>query len=380
MRNGILLLLCVALQAFADEVKLADATAAASVERTRSPAGFAVSVVFRPVTTLDDVSNREMSAVMAQFYADEALSSFLNAQKAIIPSRVKSSTEKTDQGNVKWQFAVPEDAVIDAPVKEVDVREEVVGKKGRLKTGAKTRLQDFRSTCFRDLRVAETLFAEEIETAKKADEKEMLKRRIQDALAALRRKIKEDDDLFRAEKSELTKKVDKIESFLLSKLEGSESEAHCKEKANELPIKDAVFKEPFGSLLKADPILLTHGGARFVQMKDGRVVILSVGSAAASNDDREDIVELKASAELGKLQAGEETAVANKLERKYVRSANGSDMHENMNMKRTSSISFNSIDFHKSGETVGTWLSKDGKRFFLAKGRIALSGQAKAMP
>ena len=41
-----------------------------------------------------------------------------------------------------------------------------------------------------------------------------------------------------------------------------------------------------------------------------------------------------------------------------------------MEMKRLSKTVVNSIDFHKTGETVGTWLSADRKRFFMAKGRI----------
>ena len=94
MKVILLFLFGVISSAHADEIKLADASASASVTRIQTPKGFDVSVSFRPVATLDEVSNEEMTEVMAMFYVDEALSSFLKAQKAIIPRKVKFSFEK----------------------------------------------------------------------------------------------------------------------------------------------------------------------------------------------------------------------------------------------------------------------------------------------
>ena len=363
--------LCVMSLAHAKEVHLADSSASANVEAVASPKSFEISVVFNPITTLDKVSNAEMTEVIAQFYADEALSSFLGKDKAIIYRRTKFSHDNADEGKVKWKFVVPDDAVIDASVKCVEVRESMIGKKSRKRVDVKTRIQDFRSTCFRDLRIAEGLFAEEVSSTRDSNAKEKLRRRIGNAFRALRRKISADDDLFRAEKEELIKKANKVEEYLKNKLKGNGAESDDDDaRDTEVPVVDAVFKHPFGELLKADAILLTHGGARFVELDGDTIAILSVGFAPANHDDREDIAELKASAELGKLQAGEESVVMQKLDRQYNRSTKNGEVSEHLDVKRTTVTTVASIDFHKSGETVGTWLSKDRKRFFLAKGRI----------
>lgn len=381
MKFGLLFFLCVIFfQTFADEIKLADASASASVARSLSPTGFVISVVFRPVTTLDEVTNGEMTEVLAQFYAEEALSLFLKESKAIVPIRAKFSFERVNEGKEKWSFVVPEVAVIDAPVLTVETRAEIVGKKSSSKPSTKTRILDFRSSCFRDLRVAETLFAEKVDAVNGQEAKVALRKKIQEAFSALRLKIKADDDLFRSEKEELVNKVEKVEGFLVARIDGDDSEFNRKEQVRNLPIIDAVFTKPYGDLLCADPILLTRGGARIVEWKEGAIAILAVGFASADNDEREDIAELKASAELGKLLAGEETLFANKLERCYSSTTNGDEVRENLEKKRVSTISVHSMDFHKVGETVGTWFSKDGKRFFLAKGRIVVNGSKRSGP
>ena len=367
----LVLLLWTVASVSAVEIKLADASASASVVSVTSQPGDRISVEFRPVTTLDEISNREMSETLAQFYAEEALSSFLHASKAIVFSKAQSILKGEGDNKARCVFNVPAEAIIDAPFRNVEKREEIVGKRrAENKVDANTRILDFRSTCFRDLRIAETLFSEEIATAKNANERAASQRKIKDGFSALRLKIKADDSLFRSEKAELIEKVDKVENYLLTEAIGEKDKTNRTDSEKNLPILDAVFKEPFGDLLKADPILLTHGGARFIEMADGRVAILAVGFTMAENEDKEDIAELKASAELGKLRGGEEAVVGNKIERQYRRSSSGNDVNESMELKRSSTTIVNSMDFHKTGETVGTWLSADGKRFFLAKGRI----------
>lgn len=366
------LCICAVAQSLAAEIALADVSASASVENAPSKDGYGITVEFLPVTTLDDTSNDEMTRTMAQFYAEEALSNFLNALKAINFRKVSEDRAQGSKGRTRFAFRVPGGAVIDAPAGKVELREEIVSTRktpGKAGIDTKAALLDFRSTCFRDLRVAEALFAEELDSAKDGSEKEGIRRKIEGAFAALRRKIKEDDGLFRAEKSELREKADKIERYLMEKTAG-DTDGVRETNGKALPIANAVFKEPYGALLKADAILLAHGGARFVEMEDGCVAILAVGSAAADNDDREDIAELQASASLGKLQGGEETIVKNSLDRRYSRSSGNDDNAENMELKRLSRTITSSIDFHQCGETVGTWFSPDGKRFFMAKGRI----------
>lgn len=367
----LLLSLCAILPVFSEKVKLADANASASVDRSASD-GYEITVSFRPVTTLDEDANREMTETLAIFYAEEALSSFLNAQKGIVVRGTKFLSEKARGGNEKWTFVVPDGSIADVPEVKVEVREAVVGRKISSRSDPDTVIRDFRSSCFRDLRVAETLFAEKIASVKERAEKDRLLEKIRDAFSGLRKKVKADDDLFRSEKDELIKKADRVEDYLVAKVGGDDD---CKRNVKNLDITDAVFREPYGRMLKADPILIAHGGARCIEMSDGSIMILAVGYASADNDDREDIAELRASAELGKLQAGEESVVENKFERDYSYSSDSGKTKENMTKKRRSSTTVNSYDFHKMGETVGTWLSKDGKRFFMAKGRIVTNSK-----
>lgn len=364
-------LLSIIIPSFAVEINLADASASVSVVSSMAQAGYRISVEFRPVTTLDENSNREMTETLAQFYAEEALSNFLNASKAIVFSKAQSTLKALGDNKAQCIFNIPTGAIIDAPSRNMEIRKEIIGKRrAEEKLDANIRILDFRSTCFRDLRIAEALFAEEIASAKSSKERAMSQRKIKDGFSALRQKIKADDDLFRSEKAELIEKVDKVENYLLSEDIGEKDKLDRKDSEKNLPIVDAIFKEPFGDLLKANPILLTHGGACCVEMEDGAVAILAVGFAKADNEDRKDIAELMASAELGKLRGGEESVVKEKIERQYRSSSDGDNVKEDVETKQSSMTIVNSMDFHKMGETVGTWLSKNRKRFFLAKGQI----------
>ena len=374
--------LCLGGYAVAAEVKLADASASASIEQLPAQDAFAIAVAFRPVTTLDDVTNREMTEVMAQFYAEEALSKFLKLPKAIVFSKVETRGGKVDEDakKVKFGFRVPVAAVIDAPVQKVEAREEVVGKKNPdVKKSVGNRFQDFRSTCFRDLRIAEALYADEVASVKGEKAVAKLRQKMHAAFVALREKIENDDNLFRAEKKELVGKVEKVERSLVKELEGKESDAAADgadvaeddKSDKDLPISNATFVEPFGKLLKRDPILLTTGGARVIEMGNGLIAVVFVGSASTDNDDREEIAEMRGADALGRLREGEETSAESSIERTYTRSSGDSGAKENMDVKRVSRVRMNSNAFLPDGmEKVGTWFSKDGKKFFLAKGRI----------
>lgn len=365
------LALGVALLSNAEQVLLADASASASVQKIASPEGFGIKVSFPPVITLDDVSNEEMTQVLSHFYAEEALSAFLKSQKGIAFQKAKTEDSLLEDGRVQWSFSVPASAIFEADVEVVEVRKEIVGKKSPVaKPDAKTRLLDFRSSCFRDLRIAESLFAEEVAKCKDDQARSKLRQRIENAIAALQEKIRNDDNLFRAEKKELLEKADKVESFLLQEVSGGAGGNAAPKKGLPLPITDAVFTAPFDRILENDPILLQHDGARFVDLGNGTIAIVAVGSARADNEDRDDIAEMMASAALAKLNAGEESVVENRIERNYRRSSGSEGASESMEMKRTSKTTVNAADFHKLGEKVGTWLSKDGKRFFMAFGRI----------
>lgn len=358
---------------YAEQVTLADASASASVQKNVSPEGFSIIVSFHPVTTLDDVTNEEMTEVLAHFYAEEALSTFLQSHKGIDFAKAKATNKPMGENFARWAFSVPVGAVVDAEIEVIEARKEVVGKKSlEERQDAKTRQQDFRSSCFRDLRVAESLFAEEAGKCKDVQACEKLRRRIESAFSVLREKIKADDGLFRAEKKELLEKVDKVESFLIREASVGANGDNDHGREAPLPIVDAVFVPPFDKILEADLILLKSGGARIIKRKDGSFVVLAVGSALASNDNREKIAEMQAAAALSKLR-GEEVVTEDELSRNYERTTKNGVTSETAATERKSKISLFSIDFHKPGETVGTWLSPDRKRFFLAKGRIVES-------
>jgi len=120
MKLSSLLLLCAALPAVAGEIALADASASASVVRTQSPVGFDISVVFLPVTTLDEVSNQEMSEILARFYADEALSVFVCPPSIEELSRRLHGRGDTSEEMIQKRLAKASIEMEDAP--HFDVR------------------------------------------------------------------------------------------------------------------------------------------------------------------------------------------------------------------------------------------------------------------
>lgn len=356
-------------QACAKDITLADPTASASVIKVGTPERYEIALSFVPVTTLDAVSNEEMTDVLAQFYAEEAISLFMGVPKAIVRDGAKASKGDVAGGKIKWFFTVPKRAIVGVSKAEVDVRSEWAGAICYSRVDIKTRLEDFRSQCFRDLRVAEMMFDEKIQHAKTESEKRFLCNKAKHSLDELRLKIKADSHLFRAEKAKMLKKCDEVEEYLNS------SRQKC---IADLPIKNAKFdKEIFEDLIKEDTILLTHGGARIKELDDGSVAVISVGSAAATMDDCMDIAEMDASAALSKLLGGEETVVRNELRREYSRVGKSEIQSEMSEFKRKSLIQLFSTSYHKSGETVGTWLSLDGKRFFVAKGRVVSKEEQK---
>lgn len=348
-------------------VPLADASASAKVEEIPEGGEYRITVEFIPVTTLDEVSNDEMTEVLARFYAEEALSGFLGAEKAISFTHVPLAHKPLEEGRVQWAFAIPSRLVVDAPLEKTVARREIT--KGRSQSTTpdiQTRLLDFRSSCFKDLRIAEALFADEAEKCSSSGEKAALHNRIAQAFDAFEEKVRNDGALFRAEKKELLERAAKVRAFLLDELDAGAGTKEADAQSDDLPISDATFVEPFGVFLRADPILLQTGGARRIPRPDGTWVVLAVGSAATANEHREDIADLQASAALAKL-GGEEAGTKSELKRAYQRGSNGGESYE---MKRISRTELSAGRFQQAGEKVGTWFSPDGTRFFLARGRI----------
>lgn len=355
------------LSALGKSVPLADASASAAVEEMSEGAEYRIAVEFVPVTTLDEVSNDQMTEVLARFYAEEALSGFLEKEIAILFPHVQSLHKTLGERHVQWTFSVPARMLVDAPPAETMTRKEITQDTIRGDSpDIQTRLLDFRSQCFKDLRIAEALFADEAAKCVNPKEKAALRNRIVQAFAALEEKVRNDGALFRAEKKELLERAAKVRAFLLDELAGGEPAQESGIRQKDLPISDATFVEPFGAFLRADPILLRTGGVRIIERQDGSRVVLAVGSASAMNEHREDIADAQAQIALAKWRE-EEVVTESELTREYQRNSNGV---ETSGMKRTSHTRLSAMSLHKPGETVGTWFSPDGTRFFLAKGRI----------
>ena len=362
--------LTLSLPCFAVPVALtSDATVAADVARTGGGAGFRVSVSFFPVTTLDVASNREMTETVAQFHAEEALSGYLKESKAISFSRVRSSQEPDGEARVKWTFAIPSEFVLDAPVEEREVREEKAsGFSAGKGVDRKTLFLDFRSSCFKDLRTAETLFAEAVKNCTDETSRESLRKKMEASFDAMKKNIRRDDSLFRAEKADLLKKLDVVRTSLLAELSDKPAGADAGNSPDDRFV-DASFVEPFGALLRLDPILPTSGGARIVERKDGSLAVLAVGRAMAASDDREKLAEMQAHVALSKLR-GEEVWTEDELVRTVSRTTQNQTEQSESRTDRKSSVRMNSYDFQTGLDRVGTWLSSDGKWFFLAKGKL----------
>ena len=366
---------------------------AADVTEIDSGKGLRISVAFIPVSTLTEASNERISRLMAQSFAERTVSGYLHAPKTILFPKAKIVSFEFPKSNYericKVVYEIPKTALLDIVVKKNKVSDledtwEIFKK--ACMTESKYAMDDFRSDCYRDLRLAEAAFM--VEIAQRERTLESVREEIETSFSAIIQRVDSEDMLLMSEKEELSNKIQSVRSFLLRKLEErhlsrerlpvvrsdkvlySADDVKRNDREDKLPILNAVFQEPFGEFLKNDPILLLHGGARFIKIDDGATAILAVGYAASDNENREDVAELEASAALGKLQGGEETLVNNKYEDAYLSVSMGGETKENVKMIQSYKVSVNSMDFHKTGETVGTWLSADGKRFFLAKGRI----------
>lgn len=322
-----------------------------------------ISLAFIPVTTLDPVTNDEMTEILAQFYAEETLSSYLKAPKTIDFHRTKCIVHKKTAKQCTLTYKIPTMAILDVKEEQLSISAEAF-KKSFGSFSSDALLQDFRSTCFRDLRIAEAVFLEQIKLGKNQDS---LAGKIREALSALEKKIHDDDALFLSEKEELLAKVRKVRDFLLNKLSAGESLVKISN-ANIIP----VFQE----FLFAEKILLEIGGCKAFQTEDGRIFLISVGRCRARGDSaeakihQERIAEQKAYAEIAKYK-GIEVVVFASLEKEISRNVK---REEKYSKRKTKKITIRSAEFMYGLPTVGTWFSADGTVFYLAKGKELMRG------
>lgn len=364
----LLLMALVAFSATKIEIKT-DKSVAAEIDEDKGKQHFKVQLTFLPVTTLDAVSNDEMTEILAQFFAEEALSSYLKRPKTVNFLKVKSSVfEKTKQRCV-LSYDIPVTAVSDVKENERRGGEESI-KKCFSSVSSNTLLRDFQSTCFHDLRIAEVVFLEKIKTAKN---KARLTQKIKAAFSALKKKIYNDDALFLSEKEELLAKTDSVQKFLLKKL----SQNVPADSAVKFPgsVVRGHFVPEFEPFLFKDSILLELGGCRAFRTENGKIVLIAVGVADVKDQSagdrirRKRIAEHRAFGELAKHDGVEVSYFAERGKTTTVLTKNRQETGESRRTS-TSRIRISAETYVSSMITVGQWYSRDGKHFYLAKGAI----------
>lgn len=378
MRKGcsiltFLLLTCAAFSAVKIELK-SDESATAEITENAAGRIISVSLRFLPVTTLDAVSNDEMTEVLAQFFAEEALSSYYKKNKAIDFSKVKTTGRVKQERLFSLTYDIPVTAISDIKMPSPNTSNL---QKSIAHFSSEELLQDFRSTCSRDLRVAESVFFDQI-TKTKAN-KHVLKEKIVSAFSALEKKIQDDDALFLSEKEELLTRAQHIRSHLLKKLSEVVSSDKTDESDEENNIPDSIDRvnilPEFKKFLLSDPILLEAGGCRAFRTSEGKVVLIAVGTSEVKNTSAKDrllrqkVAEQKAFGELAKHQEVEVTFFSERYKKTTLSSQNHIESGATDKIS-TSRITMRAEAYFDEMVTVGQWYSKDGALFYLAKGCI----------
>ena len=351
-----------------------DKSASAEIVEDRGKQLVSVSLTFMPVSTLDAVTNDEMTGVLAQIFTEEALSSYLKCPKAVAFSKARCIVHKKTSKQCSLTYEIPIAAITDVDVKQQSIPAESI-KKYFASVSSDTLLQDFRSTCFHDLRIAEAVFLEQIKSCK---DKEKLARKINDAFSALTKKINSDDALFLSEKEELLTKANSIKSFLLKKLSSAPvatPESTSCPNAQGSPIVHGTFLPEFKPFLLSDPILLEVGGCKAFRTEDGKTVLIAVGTAEVKDQSAKDrirrqkVAEQKAFGELAKHQEVEVTFFSERYKTTSISTQNGVESGSSQKIS-SSRITMKAEAYFDEMLTVGRWYSGDGKLFFLAKGCI----------
>ena len=366
-----LALLLFAFVAFsATKVELeSDKTASAEVSENKADQLITVSLKFLPVTTLDPVTNDEMTEVLAEFFAEEAMSSFLKTPKAIVFSKTRKRIQNKTDKEYSVTYSIPVSALVDAKEKKESVSAEVLKKSFHSETTSL--LQDFRSTCFHDLRVTEAVFLEQIETTK---DKTALRKKINDAFSAFGKIVEKDDELFLSEKEELNQKAKRIKKHLLDKLSAnkeneSKESSDGSEKVPESISRANIIPE-YKPILFSEPILLETSGCKAIEMPDGSIYIIAVGRTVARGDSASDkilqekIAEQKAYGEMAKYDGLDVHVFAQETRTMVSKQA----QVESYEKKKSKTITLRADRYLNHMPTVGTWYSTDGTAFYLAKG------------
>lgn len=349
-----------------------DKSATAEITENKEKQLFSLSLTFMPVTTLDAVTNDKMTEVLAQFLAKEALSSFLKKPKAINFFKTKCILLKKTEKVCSLTYEIPASAIVNATVKQQTISSAAL-KKCLTSASADTVFQNFRSTCFHDLRIAENLFLEQIKSVKHPDK---LAGEISKAFSALKEKINNDDALFLSEKEDLLSKAISVEKFLQKKLSEQTISATQTTEAEQRALNEithAKILPEFKPFLLSDPILLDIGGCKAFQTNDGKTVLIAVGYAEVKDQSPKDRIRRQKIAEqraFGELAKHQEVEVVDFSELHEAVIISSKDRSETGSLQKShfSRTTVKAEAYFEEMLTVGQWYSKDEKLFYLAKG------------
>ena len=119
---SVLILLLLTATAFSNEnMRQTEGATRFEVKENKAAQQVYVTLTFLPVTTLDSVTNEEMTLVCSQFLAEEALSSYFKAAKSVDFSKAKFVVHENTQKVCRMTYTIPLKAIT-----KVESKKEVV--------------------------------------------------------------------------------------------------------------------------------------------------------------------------------------------------------------------------------------------------------------
>ena len=350
-----------------------DKSVSAEVSENKTEQIVTVSLKFLPVTTLDSVSNEEMTEVISKFLTEEALSIYFKSTKMINFSKVKLTVHSKSEKSWHISYHIPDSSIKNWKEEEHTVSAAEM-KKHLSSLSAEEVIQNFRSSCFRDLRIAEAVFLDKIKNGK---DKGVLDGQIKQAFDALLSKINADDALFLSEKEELEEKAKTVRKFLIKKMNTTflQTKKEAIQDNKSSMITNVKILPEYRECILSSSVLLELGGCQAFQQADGRILLVAVGYAEVNSQTPQDrirrqrIAEQKAFGELAKYQEVEVMVFASRDKATTITTKNGLESSES---KRTSNsrITIRAGAYFNDMLTIGQWYSKNEKLFYLAKGCI----------
>ena len=371
-------------QVCADSVNLRSSRKAkADVTEIDGGRGLLVKVSFIAVSTLGNAANERISRLMSRSFAGQAVRVYSKTGKGVDFSKSRMVSCNFDKSNSEEfctvVYEIPKSALVDAAEtpavpegssKSREAFEKACG------TDGESAMENFRSTCYRDLRVAEAAFLFEIDAGKL--DRDVLRREIESAFSSMCEKSKSEDMLFISEKEELAGKIEAVKSYLLKKL-GERDGGSPKKPSPEETAANAklISKGEFGrneykDLIMSDSVLLTTGGCRIFPVGD-KAYIVGVGCTEVRNDTsrdrirRRETAQEKARVQVIKSRSTDVSFFKRSLDKAVVRYKDRAETSEEV-LDDVSTTTVKAADYVDSMDIVATWYSADGQLFFLALG------------